>query len=334
MQNVALIGIDLGKHSFHIHCQDKSGNALLRKKFTRTKLMQFLVTCPSSVVVMEACAGAHFMARRISEIGHDVKLISPQFVRPFVKSNKNDFIDAEAICEAASRPSMRFVQPRTENQQAMRALHRVRESLIRDKVKTTNQIQGFLLEFGISLPTGDAVIKRLSLVLAEHEIPEYLSRLLMKLHAHYLYLIEQITELESELNQSIKADATAQRIMTIPGVGPITASLLSSQLGDGKQFSCSRDFAASTGLVPRQYSTGGKSTLLGISKRGDKNLRRLLVQCARSFMMRLEHQQGRLAEWVRKQLDNKHSNIVACALANKLARIAWAITVLQKEYQA
>ncbi len=188
-------------------------------------------------------------------------------MRPFVKGNKNDFIDAEAICKAASRPSMRFVQPRTETQQAMRALHRVRESLIRDKVKKNNQIHGFLLEFGIRLPTGDAAIKWLSLVLAEHEIPEYLSRLLMKLHAHYLYRIEQITELESELNQSIKADATVQRIMTIPGVGPMTASLLSSQLGDGKQFSCSRDFAASTGLVPRQYSTGGKSMLLGISKR-------------------------------------------------------------------
>lgn len=250
MENVALIGIDLGKHSFHLHCQDKSGKALQRKKFTRTNLMQFLATCPSTVVVMEACAGAHFMARRISDIGHEAKLISPQFVRPFVKSNKNDFVDAEAICEAASRPSMRFVQPRTEVQQAMRALHRVRESLIRDKVKTTNQIHGFLLEFGISLPTGDTVIKRLSLVLVEHEIPEYLSRLLMKLHAHYLYLVEQITELESELNQSIKTDDTAQRIMTIPGVGPITASLLSSQLGDGKQFSCSRDFAASTGLSP------------------------------------------------------------------------------------
>ncbi|HGV9720721.1 TPA: IS110 family transposase [Salmonella enterica subsp. enterica serovar Enteritidis] len=334
MENVALIGIDLGKHSFHLHCQDKSGKALQCKKFTRTNLMQFLATCPSTVVVMEACAGAHFMARRISDIGHEAKLISPQFVRPFVKSNKNDFVDAEAICEAASRPSMRFVQPRTEVQQAMRALHRVRESLIRDKVKTTNQIHGFLLEFGISLPTGDTVIKRLSLVLVEHEIPEYLSRLLMKLHAHYLYLVEQITELESELNQSIKTDDAAQRIMTIPGVGPITASLLSSQLGDGKQFSCSRDFAASTGLVPRQYSTGGKSTLLGISKRGDKNLRRLLVQCARSFMMRLEHQQGRLAEWVREQLSKKHSNVVACALANKLARIAWAITTNHNEYQA
>ncbi|WP_438320199.1 IS110 family transposase (plasmid) [Edwardsiella tarda] len=334
MENIALIGIDLGKHSFHVHCQDKSGKALLRKKFTRTKLMQFLATCPSAVVVMEACAGAHFMARRISDIGHEAKLISPQFVRPFVKSNKNDFVDAEAICEAASRPSMRFVQPRTEGQQAMRALHRVRESFIRDKVKTINQMHGFLLEFGISLPIGDSVIKRLSLVLAEHEIPEYLSCLLMKLHAHYLYLVEQITELESELNQSIKVDDTAQRIMTIPGVGPITASLLSSQLGDGKQFSRSRDFAASTGLVPRQYSTGGKSTLLGISKRGDKNLRRLLVQCARSFMMRLEHQQGRLAEWVRGQLSNRHSNVVACALANKLARIAWAITTNHNEYQA
>lgn len=142
-------------------------------------------------------------------------------MRPFVKGNKNDFIDAEAICKAASRPSMRFVQPRTETQQAMRALHRVRESLIRDKVKKNNQIHGFLLEFGIRLPTGDAAIKWLSLALAEHEIPEYLSRLLMKLHAHYLYRIEQITELESELNQSIKADATVQRIMTIPGVGPM-----------------------------------------------------------------------------------------------------------------
>ncbi len=203
----------------------------------------------------------------------------------------------------------------------MRALHRVRESLVRDRVKTTNQMHAFLLEFGISLPKGEAVIKRLSLVLAEHDIPGYLSRLLMKLHAHYLYLVEQITALESELNQSIKSDETAQRIMTIPGVGPITASLLSSQLGDGKQFSCSRDFAASMGLVPRQYSTGGKPALLGISKRGNKNLRRLLVQCARAFMMRLEHQKGRLTGWGQEQLSRKHSNVVACALANKLARI-------------
>jgi len=143
MQNVTLIGIDLGKHSFRVHCQDRAGKALLHKKLSRTKLMAFLAGAPSATVVMEACAGAHFMARRIAAFGHDTKLISPQFVRPFVKSNKNDFIDAEAICEAASRPSMRFVQPRTEAQQAMRALHRIRESLVRDRVKTTNQMHAF-----------------------------------------------------------------------------------------------------------------------------------------------------------------------------------------------
>ncbi|MBC8955062.1 IS110 family transposase [Xenorhabdus sp. PB62.4] len=333
MQNVTLIGIDLGKHSFHVHCQDKSGKALLRKKFTRTKLIEFLAGCSSATVVMEACAGAHFMARRIADLGHEAKLISPQFVRPFVKSNKNDFVDAEAICEAASRPSMRFVQPRTESQQAMRALHRVRESLVRDKVKTTNQMHAFLLEFGISMPKGIAVIKRLSTVLAENELPPYLAQLLIRLHDHYQYLVMQITELESALEQELSRDETGQHLMTIPGIGPITASVLSSQLGDGKQYDCSRDFAASTGLVPRQYSTGGKNTLLGISKRGDKNLRRLLVQCARVFIQRIDYQSGKLADWVRTQLARKHSCVVCCALANKLARIAWAITTQKTVFE-
>ncbi len=200
MQNVTLIGIDLGKHSFHVHCQDKSGRALLCKKFSRAKLMEFLAGLPLATIVMEACAGAHFMTPLIAAFGHDAKLISPQFVHPFVK--KNDFVDADAMCEAASRPSMRFVQPRTEAQQAMRALHRVRGSLVRDKVKTTNQMHAFLLEFGISIPIGAAVIKRLSTVLAGNEPPPYLAQLLMCLHAHYLYLVEQIAELETALEQA------------------------------------------------------------------------------------------------------------------------------------
>ncbi|CDL81239.1 transposase [Xenorhabdus szentirmaii] len=271
--------------------------------------MEFLANCSSATIVMEACAGAHFMARQITDLGHEAKLISPQFVRPFVKSNKNDFVDAEAICEAASRPSMRFVRPRTEAQQAMRALHRVR-----DKIKTTNQILGFLLEFGISLPKEEAIMKRLSLVLAKHKLPDYLVRLLMQLHAHYHYIVERIVELESGLKHTITTDDTAQRLMTIPGIGLITASLLSSQWGDGRQYAKSRDFAASTGLVPRQYSTGGKNTLLGISKRGNKHLRRLLVQCARVFMQRLDNYSGKLADRVRQQLEQKHSNVVAYAL--------------------
>lgn len=333
MENVALIGIDLGKHSFHIHCQDRFGKALLRKKFNRTKLIESLATFPVCTIVMEACAGAHYMARRLAEFGHESKLISPQFVRPFVKSNKNDFIDAEAICEAACRPSMRFVTPKTESQQTLGALHRVRESFVRDRVKASNQIHGFLLEFGISLPIGHAAIKRLPSVMAEHELPARLIAMLERLHAHFKYLEQQIAEIDKELASQLGDDDLGQRLMTIPGVGPITASVLAAELGDGKHYRCSRDFAASVGLVPRQYSTGGRANLKGISKRGDKNLRRLLVQCARAYMQRLERQTGRLADWVRSMLTRRHSNVVACALANKLARTAWALAARHTEFR-
>lgn len=265
------------------------------------------------------------MARKLATLGHQVKLISPQFVRPFVKGNKNDFVDAEAICEAASRPSMRFVTPKTESQQTLSALHRVRESLIRDRTKTVNQIHGFLLEFGISLPVGMVVIKRLPAVLAEHPLPPRLIGIVERLHAHFKHLNEQIGEIDRELVQQLADDDLGQRLLTIPGVGPITASVLAAEMGDGKQYSCSRDFAAALGLVPRQYSTGGKANLLGISKRGDKNIRRLLVQCARAYMQRLDRHTGRLADWVRSLLARRHSNVVACALANKLARTAWAL---------
>ncbi|HEU0367754.1 MAG TPA: IS110 family transposase, partial [Candidatus Acidoferrum sp.] len=171
MQNVTLIGIDLGKHSFHVHGQDRAGRAVFRRKFSRKQLVEFFATFHACTVVMEACAGAHWMAGKLSQFGHTVKLISPQFVRPFVKSNKNDFVDAEAICEASTRPSMRFVSPKTESQQTLAALHRVRQALVRDRVRTTNQMHGFLLEFGISLPVGHAVVKRLAVVLAEYQLP-------------------------------------------------------------------------------------------------------------------------------------------------------------------
>jgi|SRR5712692_74818 len=282
---------------------------------------------------MEACAGAHQMARQLIAFGHVVKLISPQFVRPFVKSNKNDFVDAEAICEAASRPSMRFVTPKTESQQTLSALHRVREALIRDRTGTTNQIHGFLLEFGISLPIGAAVIKRLPATLAEHTLPPRLVAVLERLHAHYKYLDEQVDEIEKELRQQLADDDIGQRLLTIPGIGPITASVLAADMGDGKQYGCSRDFAASIGLVPRQYSTGGKANLLGISKRGDKNIRRLLVQCARSIMLRVDKRTDQLGLWIRAMLTRRHSNVVACALANKLARIAWAIVARNNVFE-
>jgi len=334
MNESALIGIDLGKHSFHLHGQDTSGREVFRKKLSRPQMMLLFGNLPACTVVMEACAGAHFVAHQLMAMGHTTKLISPQFVRPFVKSNKNDFVDAEAICEAASRPSMRFVTPKTEGQQTLSVLHRLRESLVRDRTKTVNQLHGFLLEFGISLPKGLAIMKRLASVLAEHELPVRLTVLLQRLHDHFVYLNEQIKELDKELEGQLADDDLGSRLLSMPCVGLITASLLAVEMGDGQQYQCSRDFAASVGLVPRQYSTGGKSNLLGISKRGDKNLRRLLVQCARVYMQRLEYQHGALAEWVRSLLSRRHSNVVACALANKLARIAWAIATHHTEFEA
>lgn len=334
MQDVTLVGIDLGKHSFHLHGQDRRGKAVFRKKVGRKQLVEFFTTFHPCTVVMEACAGAHHMARKLASFGHQVKLISPQFVRPFVKSNKNDFVDAEAICEAASRPAMRFVTPKTESQQTLSALHRVRESLIRDRTKAINQMHGFLLEFGISLPVGLAVIKRLPATLVEHSLPPRLVAVLERLHGHFKYLDEQISEIDKDLARQLSEDDLGQRLLTIPGVGPITASVLAAEMGDGKQYGCSRDFAASIGLVPRQYGTGGKANLLGISKRGDKNIRRLLVQCARAYMQRLDRQTGRLAEWVRNMLVRRHSNVVACALANKLARTAWALAAHHATFDA
>lgn len=299
---------------------------MFRKKLSRQQMMQFFSNLPVCTVVMEACAGAHFVARQLIVMGHEAKLISPQFVRPYVKGNKNDFVDAEAICEAASRPSMRFVSPKTEAQQTLSVLHRLRESLVRDRTKTVNQMHGFLLEFGISLPRGLAIMKRMPVILTQHELPTRLMTLLDRLREHFNYLDGQIKDLDKELARQLADDDLGSRLLSIPCVGPITASLLAVEMGDGKQYACSRDFAASIGLVPRQYSTGGKATLLGISKRGDKNLRRLLVQCARVYLQQLKVQHGALADWVRSLLIRRHSNVVACALANKLARIAWAIS--------
>ncbi|MBB5429834.1 transposase [Paraburkholderia sp. JPY158] len=264
MQDVTLIGIDLGKHSFHLPGQDARGKAIFRNKLSRKQLIEFLATLHACTLVMEACAGAHHMARRLATLGHQVKLISPQFVRPFVKSNKSDFVDAEAICEAASRPSMRFGTPKTGSQQTLCALHKVRDSFVQDRVKTINQIHGFLLEFGISLPVGNAVIRRLPAVLSEHPLPPRLITTLERLHAHFKYLSEQIGEIDRELAMQLADNDLGQRLLSIPGVGPVTASVLAAEIGDGKQYASSRDFAAPIGLVPRQYSTGGRTNLLGI----------------------------------------------------------------------
>ncbi|RZF27302.1 IS110 family transposase [Paraburkholderia sp. UYCP14C] len=334
MDHATLVGIDLGKHSFHLHGQDRNGKAVFRKKLGRKQLIEFFAMYEVCTVVMEACAGSHHMARKLANFGHEVKLISPQFVRPFVKSNKNDFVDAEAICEAAARPAMRFLTPKTESQQTLSVLHRVRESMVRDRTRTTNQMDAFLLESGVRLPVGKTAVARRPEFLDAQALPPRLIAILERLHEHLKYLEKQIGEIERERAHQLADDDVGQRLMSIPGIGPITARVLAAEMGDGRQYGCSRDFAASVGLVPRQYSTGGRSNLLGISRRGDKHVRCLLVLCARAYLRGLEKRTGRLAEWARAMMTRRHSNVVACALANKLARTAWAIVARHSTFDS
>lgn len=336
MGTATLIGIDLGKHVFFLHAQDSRGHEVWRKKTTRAQLLVLLANCPASTIAMEACAGAHWLARKLQTFGHQPRLIAPQFVRPFVKGNKTDFADAEAICEAASRPAMRFVAVKTPEQQTLLALHRVRETLVAERTVAANQIHGFLLEFGVSLPVGALAITRLPSLLDNltGTLPPRLVSTLLRLHRRYGQLGEEIAQIEGELKLQLAEDEAGQRLMTIPGIGPITASSLLGIAGDVHAFKRGRDFAASLGLVPRQHSTGGRPTLLGISKRGDRHLRCLLVQGARAVMRYAERRTDALGIWLQALLRRRHSNVVACALANKMARIVWAILATGGEYRA
>jgi transposase len=334
MNKVAIAAIDLGKHSFHLHAQDDRGHELYRKKFTRVALTQHLANLEPCTVVMEACGGAHFMAQEVTKLGHTPKLIAPHLVRPDVKSNKNDFADAEAICEAATRPTMRFVPPKTQAQQVLAMLNSTRDSFIKDRTATANRIHAALLEVGISLAPGYKSIKDLPALLETSSVPEPFKKILMGLHEHFNYLDGQVKKLDKDVECQAAGDDLATRLMTMPCIGPITSSVLAAELGDGKQFKCGRGYSASIGLVPKQHSTGGKTVLLGISKRGDRNQRRLLIQCARVYLMQLDRQKGWLADWVRQLLAHHHSNHVVCALANKLARIAWAIAAHHTEFDA
>ena len=334
MNAIALVGVDLGKHLFHVCCQDSKGNAVLRKKVARSQVPDFFRSLPPCTVAMEACPGSHFLSRQVAQLGHAPRLISPRFVRAFVKHNKNDFHDAEAICEAASRPTMRFVSPKTEDQQTISAMHRVRQSLVRERVVINNQLQAFLLEFGIAASRGFFNDRRLRLATQDQQLPLGMTALFSQQEQRMAHANAAIRNLEKEMTRLLNCDPAGQRLLSIPGIGPITASALIGELGNGSQFSCGRDFAASIGLTPRQRSTGGVVTLIGISKRGDKDLRTLLVLCARLYMFRLPKESGPLADWVRGLNSRRPSSVVACALANKLARIAWAIVARDAHFES
>ena len=334
---ITTIGIDLAKNVFQVHGVDERGNSLIQKKLRRNQVLKFFVKQKPCLIGMEACAGAHYWARRLQEQGHTLKLMAPQFVKPYVKANKTDAADAEAICEAVTRPTMRFVPIKNSDQQAVLALHRARQGFVKTRTAQANQIRGLLAEYGIVLPQGIShVAKRIPEIVedAENDLPDLFRQLLVRLRTHLIKLDSQVQELNGQINAWHKSNADSQRLEKIPGFGPLTASALVASLGDAKSFKNGREVAAWLGLVPRQHSSGGKPFLLGISKRGDAYIRTLMVHGARSVMRVAEKKKTLTDKWSTKMTARRHKNVVAIARANKNARVAWALLAHGRDYNA
>lgn len=333
---ITTIGIDLAKNVFQVHGVDERGKAGMKKQLKRAQVLPFFANLPGCLIGMEACASAHYWARKLQALGHTVKLMAPQFVKPYVKSNKNDANDAEAICEAVGRPNMRFVAIKNAQQQAILAVHRARQGLVKARTAQANQIRGLLGEFGMVIAQGISHIgKRLPEILedAENELPGSLRQLLRRLHEQLQHLDQQVAVLEGEILSWHRDSEASRRLAQIPGIGPLGASALVATLGDPRTFANGRQVAAWLGVVPRQASSGGKATLLGMSKRGDSYLRTLLIHGARSVLQQVERHPERADPKLKQLLARRPKNVVAVALANQNARIAWALLAHGRDYQ-
>lgn len=334
---LTVIGIDLAKQSFQLHGVDATGKVVLKIKIARNKLVDTVANLPSCLIGMEACGGAHHWVRVFTALGHTVRLIAPQFVKPFVKSNKNDAVDAEAICEAVQRPSMRFVPSKSLEQQDIQSLHRIRSQAVARRTALANQIRGLLMEYGIVIPKGIShVRKQLPCIMedAENELTFLFREMLCELYDEMVHLDERVCKLEVKLTGIASHNEDCQRLLTIPGIGLLTATALVAAIGDIDAFKNGRELAAWLGLVPRQHSTGGKPTLLGISKRGDSYLRTLLIHGGRTVVRVADKYQDRRNQWVSAIDKRRGKNISAVAVANKNTRIAWALLSKKTTYQA
>src|SRR5712692_5640572 len=330
------ISIDLAKTVFHLVGLNLHGEVVVRKKFSRTQLLRFTANVHVKLIGMEACGGAHFLGRALREQGHVVRLIPAQYVKPYVKTNKSDYIDAEAIAEAVSRPTMRFVPIKTDDQLDLQSLHRVRERWVMRRTAVINQIRGLLLERGITLRKGrghvDAALPGI-LEDASALLSGALRLLLAQLKPELDHLQMRIDEADAMINKAAGENQTCRRLVAIPGIGPLTATAVIAAIGNGGAFRKGREFAAWMGLVPREHSTGGKQKLLGISKRGNSYLRRLFVHGARAVMQQRTKQSSGLSRWSVQLTSRTHRNVAGVALANKLARVAWAVLAKNEPYR-
>jgi len=330
------IGIDLAKNVLQVHGADENGKAVLQKQLKRAQVLPFFADLTPCRIGMEACGSAHYWARKLHALGHIVQLIPPQYVKPFVKRNKNDAADAEAICEAMTRPNMPAVPIKNGEQQAILSVHRVRQGFVKARTAQANQIRGLLAEYGITIPQGIGhITKRVPAILedGENDLPGSFRQLIQRLADHLKELDCQVGELEVTIQLWHRENTASRKLAKIPGIGPITASAMSASIGDARSFTSGRQLAAWLGIVPRQHSTGGKSTLLGISKRGDSYLRTLLIHGARA-VIRVTERKADADPWLKKLMARRNTNIAAVALANKNARTIWALLAHDREYEA
>jgi transposase len=335
---VSTVGIDLAKNVFQLHGVNELGKTVFKKQVRRDQMAEFFVNLPACLIGMEACGGAHYWARKLQSFGHTVKLMAPQFVKPYVKTNKHDAADAEAICEAVARPNMRFVPIKDTEQQSVLALHTVRQGFVKARTAQANQIRGLLSEFGLIIPQGIWHIETRVPELIEdaiNELPGSFRLLIERLLAHFKELDTQVDELESQIVRWHRQSSASSKLAKVPGIGPITASALVASLGDARNFDNGRQVSAWLGLVPRQHSSGGKQNLLGISKRGDTYLRTLLIHGARSVIYnnREKTDQNSTCTWINGVVSRRNSNVAAVALANKNARIVWALLAHAREFR-
>ena len=337
MNKITTIGLDLAKDVFHVMCCDARGKIVRKRMLKRGQVLAFFGNLEACLVGMEACAGAHYWGRELEELGFEVKLIPAQYVKAFVRGNKNDYNDALAIAEAVERPEMRFVTIKTPAQQDTQALHRLRKGCVDARTDLCNQIRGLVGEYGLVAPRGVVALRQ--------QIPQWLEdgdnglsdlfrRLLSESFSRLQAFDSHIIFYTKEVERQSKQDESCQRLQTIPGFGPIVSSVFHSQIGEGEAYRRGRDVSAAVGLVPRQHSSGGKDMLLGISKRGDSYLRSLLVHGARAVVSRAEHKDDRLSLWINKIRAKRGFNKAVVALANKMARTGWAVLAHKTVYQA
>lgn len=332
---IVRVGIDIAKTVFQVHGVDSHGKAKLKKTLSRGEMLEFFATLPPCLIGIEACAGAHYWARELIRLGHDVRLMAAQFVAPYRKGGKNDANDAEAICEAVGRPNMRFVPVKTEEAQAVLTLHRARELLVAERVALSNQIRGLLGEFGIAVAGGMARLRRIMIEIGtgQRSLPVLAQQTIGELYERMLEHDRKAQEYERKITQLAKESEAARRLMQIEGVGAITASALVANVTDAKLFKSGREFAAWLGLTPRQHSSGGKSRLGSITKRGDVRLRTLLIHGTRVALQHAAEKQDRKSRWVLELKNRSCNNVAAVALAAKHARIIWAMLARGTEYK-